>query len=280
MNKCLIITNTSKKEAQKLASEIEVFLSKYTISVIISLFNGENKQLPIDGVDFIITLGGDGTVLYAARTCASCHIPIFPINLGQFGFIAGIQPNCWEKDLEKFLNNEEPIAIRSLVNGSVIRNGKEIITSNAMNDVVISSKDVARIVTLDVTAGDVSYGEFKADGIIVCTSTGSTAYSAAAGGPIVDPRLDALILNPISAFSLSNRPLVLPPEEVLSILVLPSRSAEVVISWDGQEHFDVKTGDIITIKKSNLSVQLAGCDTNKFYKALRSKLHWSGGPHA
>ncbi|OJF75715.1 MAG: NAD(+) kinase [Treponema sp. CETP13] len=280
MKRCLIVSNTSKKIAYSLSKEIEEFLIPYEISVVFSQFNGENRPLNLEHVNFIVTLGGDGTVLYAARECAAANIPIFPINLGEFGFIAGIQPEDWKYELEKFLDGKETITKRSLVNGAVCRNGKELINCNAMNDVVISSKAVARIVSLNVKAGAVNFGEFKADGIIVSSPTGSTAYSAAAGGPIVDPRLDSLVLNPVSPFSLSNRPLVLPPEEVLTIRVLPSRNAEIVVSWDGQLHYDVEVGDLIIIKKSALFVRLAGCETDKFYKALCSKLHWSGGPHA
>jgi len=280
MEKCLVIVNTYKKSAHILAQEVEDFLSIKKISVVCIDFCGEITALPLEQISFVITLGGDGTVLYAARECSKLDIPIFPINLGEFGFIAGIQPDCWKTLLSQFLEKKEILATRSLVIGTVFRNGKELISRNALNDVVFSSKNPACIVSLCVKAANVSFGTFKADGVIVCTPTGSTAYSAAAGGPIVDPRLDALILNPVSAFSLSNRPLVLPPEEVLSIEVLASRNAQVVISWDGQCHYDLVVGDVITVKKSEFSVRLAGCGSDTFYKALRSKLHWSGGPHA
>ncbi|HZK20372.1 MAG TPA: NAD(+)/NADH kinase [Treponemataceae bacterium] len=280
MKKCLIVSNTDKKKSLSLATEIQLFLKDCNIRVSVVEFCGINKPLCLDKIDFIITLGGDGTVLYAARKCSKYDIPVFPVNLGEFGFIAGIQPDCWEKRLRNFLEGKEILTRRALLNGSISRADQTLISYEAMNDIVISSRDVARIVSLNVKAGAICFGQFKADGIIVCTPTGSTAYSAAAGGPIVDPRLDALILNPLSAFSLSNRPLVLPPEEILSIIVLPSRSTEVVVSWDGQEHYNVEAGDIITIKKSSQSIRLAGCGIDTFYTALRSKLHWSGGPHA
>jgi len=280
MKKCLVISNTYKDAARILAKEVEKFLVSKNFSVTLVEFCGESRTLSLDQIEFVITLGGDGTVLYAARQCSKLDIPIFPINLGEFGFIAGIQPDCWKDRLTQFINKKEVLAKRGLVSGTVFRNGIELISYNALNDVVFSSKNPACIVSLCVKADNISFGTFKADGVIVCTPTGSTAYSAAAGGPILDPRLDALILNPVSAFSLSNRPLVLPPQEVLSIKVLPSRNAKVVVTWDGQCQYDLLEGDVVIVKKSVYSIRLAGCGTDTFYNALRSKLHWSGGPHA
>ena len=155
-----------------------------------------------------------------------------------------------------------------------------IFTSTALNDVVVTGNGAARIISLDVTANKNSLGHFKADGVIVATSTGSTAYSAAAGGPIVDPSMDVLILSTICAFSLSNRPLVLPAWSELEIKVLPSRDAQMCITCDGQVAIDVIENDIIKIHKAEKNLTVIGCDSDVFYSALRSKLNWSGGPLA
>ncbi|MBR0101204.1 MAG: NAD(+)/NADH kinase, partial [Treponema sp.] len=121
-------------------------------------------------------------------------------------------------------------------------------------------------------------GEIKADGIIISTATGSTAYSASAGGPIIDPDLDAMVLTLMNAFSLSSRPLVLSPDGELEIEILPSRISDVVISVDGQIPVDLHVGDVIRIRQSEFKAKLIGCTKEKFYNALRSKLNWSGGP--
>ena len=123
-----------------------------------------------------------------------------------------------------------------------------------------------------------SLGEFKADGIIVSTATGSTAYSASAGGPIIDPDLDALVLPLMNAFSLSSRPMVVSPLGEIGITILPSRTSEVTITVDGQIPVDLHVGDIIKIRRIKDKALLVGCTSEKFYHALRTKLNWSGGP--
>jgi NAD+ kinase len=280
MDKCLIIANTYKRESQQLADDIRKFLLERDIESVILPYSGNSLVKDIEKYSLAISLGGDGTVLFAARLCAPHKIPVFAINLGEFGFIAGIQPHEWKNRLNNFLNNTEHIDYRNLVSATVFRNNKKIFTSSALNDVVISAKGSARLVSLNIQASGIPFGKFKADGIIIATPTGSTAYSAAAGGPIVDPSLDALILNPVSPFSLSNRPLVLPSTMSIEITLLPSRSEEVILSCDGQVLVDLAEGDVVKIGKSEDSVMLVGCNSHLFYSALRSKLNWSGGPHA
>jgi NAD+ kinase len=225
-------------------------------------------------------LGGDGTVLYAARLSCKYKIPIFPINLGQFGFIAGIDPNNWKVMLVSFLENNLSIAERTLLNVQVLRNNKVVFSSTPLNDAVIRTGGPAQISELIVEYNGRSFGKFKADGVIVATSTGSTAYSAAAGGPIVDSDLDVFVLSPICPFSLSNRPLVLNSSGKLVIKVLPSRGADIVLSCDGQEIKQLQKDDIIVIERNKENALLAGCDSSVFYSALQSKLNWSGGPNA
>ena len=172
------------------------------------------------GEHMIVALGGDGTVLYAARLSCKEQIPIFPINLGQFGFIAGISPSNWTEKLNDFIQGKLAVAKRTLLNIKVFRNENEIFSSTALNDAVIRTGCPAQISELDIEFNNRSFGKFKADGVVVATSTGSTAYSAAAGGPIVDPNLDVFVLSPTCPFSLSNRPLVLDSEGKLSITLI------------------------------------------------------------
>lgn len=307
MRKCYIVINTYNSEAEPLAGKVQDFLKGKDVDVVLYRFFGtqttsddvndisKNKMssnfligASADKGDFVITLGGDGTVLFAARCCATYGISIFPINLGKFGFIAGISKDNWQFSLEKFLKDKLPIVSRSMVKTTVIRaapNGvfSPVFAESALNEVTVSGNDSVRIISLQVDCkankddDTFSFGRFRSDGVIVATATGSTAYCAAAGGPIVDPALDVFVLNPICPFSLSNRPIVLPPEMVMSITVLPSRGAGVILSIDGQITFEVIEGDKIIVERSPSVALLAGCNSTGFYKALRSKLNWSGG---
>lgn len=282
MKKCLIIANTSKEESRQVAQEVSDFLTEKKIKVSVYYFDGFSNENPFDGNDFVITLGGDGTVLFAARGCARKGIPVFPINFGEFGFIASIQKNEWKTELQKFLDGKASVADRSMVQASVIRadNKIESYSGIGLNDVVICAKTAARTILFNVAYNLASLGKYKADGIIVSTATGSTAYSSSAGGPIIDPELDALVLTPINSFSLSSRPLVLSPKGEIEITILPSRQHDVIITIDGQEPVDVYEGDRIFIRHINQKVRLVGCTEQRFYEALQSKLNWSGGPHA
>ncbi|MGN0737887.1 NAD(+)/NADH kinase [Treponema porcinum] len=281
MKKCLIVVNTHKDESQNLGRMIQSYLAAKSIESSVFCFDGFSTENPFTGFDFVITLGGDGTVLFAARGCVKSKIPVFPVNLGEFGFIASIQKNEWQKELDLFLAGKSEVDERNMLNAALVSTRQsEPFSGIGLNDVVICAKTAARTIMFTVSYNDVPLGTFKADGIIISTATGSTAYSASAGGPIIDPELDALVLTPINSFSLSSRPLVLSPRGEVGITILPSRENDVIITIDGQKPFDLHEGDCIKIRRLQEKVKLVGCTTNKFYGALRSKLNWSGGPHA
>ena len=281
MKKCLIVVNTHKDESQNLGRMIQSYLAAKSIESFVFCFDGFSTENPFTGFDFVITLGGDGTVLFAARGCVKNKIPVFPVNLGEFGFIASIQKNEWQKELDLFLAGKSEVDERNMLNAALVSTRQsEPFSGIGLNDVVICAKTAARTIMFTVSYNDVPLGTFKADGIIISTATGSTAYSASAGGPIIDPELDALVLAPINSFSLSSRPLVLSPKGEVGITILPSRENDVIITIDGQKPFDLHEGDCIKIRRLQEKVKLVGCTTKKFYGALRSKLNWSGGPHA
>ena len=280
MKKCLIVINTHKEDSKSLGSEISSYLKNCGIDSSFYRFDGFSTENPFAGNDFVITLGGDGTVLFAARGCGSLGIPVFPVNLGEFGFIASIQKTEWKANLDQFLAGKLHIDERNMVQAALVRGTSAEFSAVALNDIVISAKTAARTISLDISYNYVPLGQFKADGVIIATATGSTAYSASAGGPIIDPELDALVLTPINSFSLSSRPLVLSPNGEIGITVLPSRVRDIIITVDGQVPVDLHEGDCIKIRKTAEKVKLVGCTTEKFYDALRSKLNWSGGPHA
>lgn len=277
MTKALLIISTEKPKAEALRGEITAFLKERNIEFSVYGYTG----LPVaaelkEDYDFAISLGGDGTVLFTARYCAPKNIPIFPVNLGHFGFIAAIEPAVWKPELIKFLSGKQNLHERLLLSAAVRCSGKTAGAFEALNDVVVSGAGIAKLIELEISFNGISFGIFKSDGVIVSTPTGSTAYSAASGGPILAPDVSAFVLTQISPFSLSNRPLVLPSSGKMTIRVLPMRTKEMILSIDGQELFSLKEGDEIVISESENKVKMAGCSPENFYKALRSKLGWSG----
>ncbi|MDE5614514.1 MAG: NAD(+)/NADH kinase [Treponemataceae bacterium] len=278
LNKALIIVNTYKEESRKMGVTIKEYLESLGKRGDIFLYNGFGEENPFHDYDFVVTLGGDGTVLFAARGCAALGIPIFPVNFGTFGFIASVQKPDWKYELDRFLAGKSIVAERSMIKAALVRGNANRFNQTGLNDIVISAKNAARTISFDITYDNIPLGEFKADGIIIATATGSTAYSASAGGPIIDPDLDALVLTLMNAFSLSSRPIVLSPLGEIGITILPSRTSEVTITVDGQIPVNLHVGDIIKIRRTNDRARLVGCTSEKFYQALRSKLNWSGGP--
>lgn len=280
MKKALIIINISKDESMKLSKEISAFLSDRNVSTDFYSFDGFCDNTSFEEYDFVVTLGGDGTVLFAARNCVELGIPLFAVNLGEFGFIASVQPSEWKENLSAFLDGKAEITKRRMIRAEVYRDHKLIYSSLGLNDVVISAKRAARTISLDILHDSLPLCKLKSDGVIISTPTGSTAYSAAAGGPILDPELNALVLTPVNSFSLSSRPIVLNPEGVISIILEKSRTKEISITVDGQEPVSLQADDIVQITEIKEKVNLLCSSRKNFYNALRSKLNWTGGPHA
>lgn len=280
MKKCLIVVNTKKEKSTSLAKDISAYLESLEIESTLFHFDGFSKKNPVKGCDFVITLGGDGTVLFAARCCAKFGIPVFPVNLGEFGFIAGVQPEKWKKCLDSFLKGKAPVAQRSLVTAEVIRDGATVATCTGLNDIVISSKEAVSTISMGVFYNKQRLTQLKSDGLIFSTPTGSTGYSCSAGGPIIDPDLDAFIFTPINAFSLSARPIVLNPEGEISVSINESRTKEIILSADGQVVYKLAENDLIKVRRNPDKARLVYCTTENFYKALLSKRNWSGGPDA
>ena len=280
MKKALIIINVSKDESMTLAQEIADYLSKKGVEHNFLSFDGFVDNTDFKGYDFVISLGGDGTVLYAARNASKYGLPVFPVFLGEFGFIASVQPEEWQKELKNFMAGKAVFEKRSMLKIEVHRNGKKVYSSLSLNDAVISAERGVSTIMLSVKRNALPLCRLKADGLIVSTPTGSTAYSAAAGGPIVSPEVEAFVLTPLNSFSLSSRPIVLSPDSKLEITVEKSRIKGICLTVDGQEPFAIEYGDIITIIMNKKKAKLVAGSEEKFYNALRSKLNWSGVPHA
>lgn len=229
------------------------------------------QQIPSD-TDFIISIGGDGTLLSAAQAVMRSPIPILGINLGSLGFLTSLERD-WRAGLDHILKSHYRIDERMVLNCRLeFEDGTEE-TMWALNDVVIERADVFTLLALEVKVGEQLLNQYLSDGLIISTPTGSTAYALSAGGPIIDPSLDAILITPISPHTLSVRPVVLNGEENIYIkLVDPESHAHLHI--DGKNTRTLTPGLRIRIRPSSYRIQLVVIPDNTFYEKLRKKLHW------
>jgi NAD+ kinase len=280
IKQALLFMNLQKVSAQGLADEITEVLGRKTIEVRSCTFENWSGLEVKGGCDIAFTLGGDGTVLYAARAMAPRGVPILPINLGTLGFIAAVPPAEWAAVYDRWAEGKVGCSRRLMLEVTVERRGRTVTQGSCLNDVVISASGIAKVIRLHVKSASMRLGQYRSDGLIVATPTGSTAYSVSAGGPILDPEMEAIIINPICPFTLSNRPIVIPAWEVLWVDVEREQRSGVLLTLDGQITEPLEPGDRISIRQAPYEAQLIASDRSMFYEALRTKLSWSGGPDA
>jgi len=223
-------------------------------------------------LEFVIVLGGDGTLLSAARAVAKAGIPILGVNLGALGFLTEVPIDELYPTLESIGKNCCRIDLRSMVHCEIGRNGSVIASYDALNDVVVGKGTIARLNHCDVYIDQIFVSRYQADSLIVSTSTGSTAYSLAAGGPILMPNVDAFVVTPVSAHSLTHRPLVVCDNSQIEIVVMTGEE-EVYLSIDGQAGMPLLDGDRVYCRKSQYHVKLLHTK-GTFFDVLRSKLKW------
>lgn len=248
----------------------------YFDSVAASCFNPQAK-ITLDEMaaqmDLLIVLGGDGTLLAAARRFHECEVPILAVNLGGMGFMTSVTVDEAFPLLEEVLAGRHRLSPRMMLKAELLRDGKQIQQQQALNDAVVTKSALSRILDFDLAVNGQFLGLYRADGLIVSTPTGSTAYSLAAGGPILYPVLQAFVLTPICPHMLTNRPLVL-PDSVQLELDFSALEEQAYLTLDGQVGFELERGDRITISKSPHRVQLVRPQEQTYYKVLRSKLRW------
>jgi NAD+ kinase len=237
----------------------------------------ERDQLP-SHCDLVVVLGGDGTLIgMASRVAnAAADIPILGVNFGSLGFLTEITLPEMFPALESVLDGTARIEARLMLRARTIRNGAVFSDRLALNDVVITRGAMSRIIDLAVAIGDQPVMRVRADGLIIASPTGSTAYNLAAGGPIVHPAVDALLLTPIAPHMLTNRPIVVPA--AAEIRVQPAIGAsndELFVTLDGQSGHDVQPDDTITIQRAERSVRLVRASARTYFDVLREKLKWS-----
>ncbi len=225
-----------------------------------------------DDIDFILSIGGDGTLLSAAQAVMKRPLPLLGINLGKLGFLTGLERD-WQEGLDKLFKGHYHVEERMVLNCKLHHIDGDQETYWALNDVVVERADTFNLLTTQVYVNDVYMNTYKSDGLIVSTPTGSTAYALSSGGPIVDPGLDAMLITPISAHTLSVRPVVLPDDREVHIqLVNPESQASLHI--DGKSSHPLTATDRISIRSSSYRIQLVALPQSSFYEKLRKKLHW------
>jgi NAD+ kinase len=284
LKRVLLFVNLHKNNAQILAAEIRAGLEGRGLEVSVFAFEKEGF-CPEEGYDLAFSLGGDGTVLYTARTMAPLGTPIIPVNLGTLGFIAAVQPCAWKTILGRWEEGAAPVSERFMMEIAVERLGRRISLGPCLNDAVVSALGIAKIIRLRVDSsippsqgeeGDfIRLGEYRSDGLIVATPTGSTGYSVASGGPILEPEMEAIIINPICPFTLSNRPIVLSPKETVIVTVEEEQRSGVLLTIDGQVTEPLEPGDRVYIRQAPFHAMLVASGRRAFYNALRTKLAWS-----
>jgi len=240
--------------------------------------NPIKKKEFCDVVDLAIVVGGDGTLLKAGRLLADKDVPVIGINLGRLGFLVDVSPDLFTEQLTPMLEGESISETRSLLFAEAFRGDESLGKSMAFNDVVLHARDDVRMIEFDTHIDDYFVNTQRADGIVVATPTGSTAYALSSGGPILHPSLDALVIVPISPHTLSNRPIVISNKSQITIIMGESRDVGARVSFDGQANIRLKSGDKVVIKQQEHTLQLLHPKDYDYFRILRNKLGWSVRP--
>ena len=263
--KFLLIVNKDKSNSQKFADEVikEITACKASYSLI------EKGEIDASG-DIAILIGGDGTVLINAIYLAKNKLPLFMINTGGLGFLANINTlEDIKSSIKKLINNEYTKENRTMLCGEIIRDGKKIEEDFAINDVVFRPFVSTKTLKLSVSINGASISKYVADGFVVSTPTGSTAYNLSAMGAIIEPNASVFSMLPICAHSFNNRSIIFNDNKTLSISV---DSDKQILSFDGNRNYDLQKGDVINIKKSKDTLSFILFDENNFFKNLKEKI--------
>lgn len=258
--------------------DVELYAEPESLPIGVSLPPLSSDQR----LDLLLSLGGDGTFLRAARLRAGEGIPVLGVNLGQLGFLTAVQSDGMENALDRVLAGEHELDVRLTLEARVLHpNGKEGSRFLALNDFAIHKGGVARVTHLNlcVSAGNgwEEVGSFSGDGVILSTPTGSTAYSLSAGGPIIVPDVECIVVTPIAPHSLAIRPLVISADE--SVRVRPeARLEELVLTVDGQVGLELDEGDTVEVRKSETRIPMVRFPGQTFFATLRTKLSWAAHP--
>lgn len=276
-----IVSKPKKEDICEVAPGLLTWLEKHGIGVICDQETHQclNRQggtpraeIPAQ-VDLLVVLGGDGTLLATARYVGEHNVPILAVNLGSLGFLTETTLDEMYTVLERVLADEHEVEERRMLDATVLRQGRRVAHYRALNDVVLHKAALARIVDFDVIVNGSFVSRIRADGLILSTPTGSTAYSLSAGGPIVFPSVEAMVLTPIAPHMLTNRPLVIPGDSKVELQV-HNPGESVYVTVDGQVGEELRNSDQVRIERSDRAVRLVVSPSRDYFQVLRSKLRW------
>ena len=226
-----------------------------------------------ENADLLVVLGGDGTMISTARMVGDHNVLVLGINYGSLGYLTDFRIEEMTPALEAILRGEYEVDSRVMLHADLIRGGEQIASGRVLNDVVINKAALARIIEIEVSLNGLFVNAFRADGLIVSTPTGSTAYNLSAGGPIIYPSMNAIVLTPICPFTLTNRPIVIPDTAQIE-LKLDNENEGVVLTLDGQIGHTMHSGDRVRIRKSRTTFNLVQPQNRNYFDVLRNKLKW------
>jgi len=276
-----VVVKRGSAQAVALARQLVGWLREHDRSALVEAGSAEevgtspgfSKAEIIASADLIVVLGGDGTLLSVARLMGERAVPILGVNLGALGFLTAVTTEELTPMMERILIGEFGVDQRMTLEVTLWRHKAVVTQSQVLNDAVITKGAVGRIIDLETTVDGQDVCIYKADGLIVTTPTGSTAYSLSAGGPIVYPSVGVMVLSPICPHTLTNRPMVLPDSAIVRVCIR-SPDEDVVLTLDGQEGARLQSNDVVEIRKGTGTVPLVQSATRTYFDVLRSKLRW------
>jgi NAD+ kinase len=279
-----IMANSGKETAFQIGRIADAHLRERGITVLIQQWVANELGQPERGLpdhqvveaDAVLVLGGDGTILATARLCAPCATPMLPVHLGRFGFLTEVAPTELTMALDDLLDGGYRTEERLMLAGEAVRDGhvREQASVLALNDIVVANGPLSRVLHLRLMVDGKYVTTYAADGVIVATPTGSTAYSLSAGGPLVHPSLHTLLVTPICAHALTARPLLIPPDSEVSVRVEDDPHDIVRVTIDGQIGFPLQPGDEIRVRRAEHPAKILSVGGADFYDKLQNKLHW------
>ena len=272
----LLLGNLAKPYVAEAVGDAQGWLDALAEVEVCDL-SAKTEGEPLAG-DLGVVFGGDGAMLAAARRVADAGVPLLGVNLGRLGFMAEVPPEAAKAVLPDIIRRRPTPVERMMLAGEVLRGAESVARVRAVNDIVVSREAHSRLIELAVRINGEEVTTYAADGLIVSTPVGSTAHSLAAGGPILDPEMQAIVLTPICPHTMSNRPLVVPSSKTVEIETY-SRSVGLALTADGQIFTPLENGDRIVVQEADVRLRLVRATDMTFYDTLRTKLQWGGRPY-